>query len=167
MTPELARPVVIERIGPLGLEVEVVATAAECDALAARLHLPAVLGLTCRFRLSRCPPHRIMADGSLIARVIQTCVVSLEDFESTVAETFSVCFVPEGSETEELSPDEPDEIPYHGASIDLGEAAAEQLALALDPYPRKPECNPDAVLPEGIDRPGSHPFGALVRMHRH
>ncbi|MGH7154286.1 MAG: DUF177 domain-containing protein [Acetobacteraceae bacterium] len=163
MTPELARPVMIERIGPLGLEVEVVATAGECTTLAARLHLPAVIGLTCRFRLSRCPRHMIMADGSLIARVMQTCVVSLEDFESTVAETFTVCFVPEGSETEELSPDEPDEIGYSGPCIDLGDVAAEQLALVLDPYPRKP----DAVLPEGGDSPESHPFAALARMRRH
>ncbi len=34
--------------------------------------------------------------------------------------------------------------PFVDGTLDLGEAAAEQLALALDPYPRAP----DAVLPD-------------------
>ena len=42
-------------------------------------------------------------------------------------------------------------------TIDLGEAAAEQLALALDPYPRAP----GAVL-EMEEEPEAAPFAALA-----
>ncbi len=41
--------------------------------------------------------------------------------------------------------------------IDLGEALAEQLALALDPYPRKP----GAKLPSEASDDGANPFSAL------
>jgi uncharacterized metal-binding protein YceD (DUF177 family) len=86
----------------------------------------------------------VVATGRLEASVVQTCVVSLEDFESPVAEDFVVHFVPEGTESDDPDPESVDEIPYGGDTIDLGEAAAEQLALSLDPYPRRP----DATLPE-------------------
>jgi len=67
--------------------------------------------------------------------------------------------VPDGTQEEEGDPESDDEIPYLGASIDLGEATVEQLALTLDPYPRKP----DAVLPEE-ELPDAvvHPFAALA-----
>ncbi len=83
------------------------------------------------------------ARGHLQARVLQTCVVSLDEFEAAVDEIFSLRFVPEGTETDDPDPESEDEMPYSGDVLDLGEAAAEQLALALDPYPRKP----DAELP--------------------
>ena len=46
--------------------------------------------------------------------------------------------------------------------LDLGEAAAEQLALALDPYPRAP----DAVLPDIPDEPEVLPFATLASLRR-
>ena len=76
--------------------------------------------------------------------VVRTCVVSLDDFETTLEEDFRVRFVPAGTETDNPDPEAEDEIPFAGTVIDLGEAAAEQLALSLDPYPRKP----GAELPE-------------------
>ena len=45
--------------------------------------------------------------------------------------------------------------------LDLGEAAAEQLALSLDPYPRAP----GAELPEVATEAEANPFAALRRMH--
>jgi hypothetical protein len=46
--------------------------------------------------------------------------------------------------------------------LDLGEAAAEQLALALDPYPRKP----DARLLGAAEDPPGFPFAALAPLAR-
>jgi uncharacterized metal-binding protein YceD (DUF177 family) len=74
----------------------------------------------------------------LRARVVRTCVVTLEDFETLTEERFRVRFVPVGRESDDDDPESDDEIPYTAGMVDLGEAAAEQLALALDPYPRKP-----------------------------
>jgi uncharacterized metal-binding protein YceD (DUF177 family) len=106
--------------------------------VARRLGVPAVAALTCRFRLTRIS-GAIVAEGRLDAMVTHVCVASLDEFEAPVTEEFRVRFVPAGRESEELDVDADDEIPYSGGMIDLGEAAVEQLALALDPYPRKPD----------------------------
>ncbi len=162
MSPEFSRPVAVERITPRGLEVTVTATSEECAALAARLRLPAVHALACRFRLRPGPAGAIEAQGSLRARVAQTCIVSLDDFTAEVAEDFTVRFVPAGTEADEPDLDSPDEIPFEGTGIDLGEAASEQLALALDPYPRKPGAE---TAPEAGEAPAT-PFARLAALRR-
>ena len=160
MTPELHRPVALDRIGPKGQEIVVEANLAECAALAERMGLPAIGSLTCRFHLTR-DDETVLAHGHLVARVVQTCVISLEDFEATVEERFRVRFVPSGTEAEDDDPDSDDEIPYEGTQIDLGEAAAEQLGLALDPYPRMP----GAELPDTEDDASLSPFTALSALN--
>ena len=162
MTPELHRPVAVDRVGPASLDVTVEATADELAALARRMSLPAMLSLTCEFHLHRDAAHRLVGHGHLLVEVMQTCVVSLEDFPATVEERFAVVFVPTGEETENDDPAAPDEIGYENGVIDLGEAAAEQLALALDPYPRAP----DAELPDGVNDPEEHQFAALAALKR-
>jgi len=160
MKAELHRPMPVDRIAPAGLEYLVEATEEECAALAERMQVPSVLALTCRFHLRREGEAVIAADGHLQARVVQTCIVSVEDFETSVDERFRVRFVPAGEEAEEVDPEADDEIPYEGRSLDLGEAAAEQLGLALDPYPRMP----DAELPEIEGEPEPHPFSRLAAL---
>ena len=159
---EMERPVAIDRIGTTGLEVMVEAKPEELAAIATRLLLPAVGRLRCAMRLKRLEESIIEASGSLEAEVTQTCVVSLEEFEQTVTESFVVHFVPEGTESDDDDPDLPDEIPYPASAIDLGEAAIQQLALALDPYPRKPG------LPEPEEEVSEtpHPFAALAALRR-
>lgn len=138
MRPEMRRPLAVAQVRPGGTEVEVRANAAECVALAGRMAIPAVLELSCRFRLSPMPGGVVAAEGHLVARVVQTCVVTAEDFEAVTEERFRLRFVVAGQETNDDDPDSDDEIAYTGGTIDLGEATAEQLALALDLYPRKP-----------------------------
>ena len=156
MTPELSRPVAVDRLPP-SLVVE--ATAPECLQLAQRLQVPEVRSLWCRFTLRR-QGAVVTADGVLEADVVQSCVVSLEPVEQHVADRFTVRFVPSGRETDDEDPEAPDEIPYTGATIDLGEAAAEQLALSLDPYPRDPAAELDAA---ALD-PEPAPLGALAML---
>lgn len=167
--PEFHRPVAVDRIGPAGREIEVVADAAECAALTTRMAIPAVLALRCRFRLTPEPGGVVVAEGELHARLRRECVVSLELFETALDERFRLRFVPAGAAVDEDEDDEApldvesdDEVPYPGGSIDLGEAAAEQLALAMDPYPRKP----DASLPEEAAEPAESPFAALARLRK-
>lgn len=119
-------------------EVRVEANAGECAALARRFGLQAVARLACRFRLAPGPKGSVRAEGELDAVVSQVCVVSGEVFEARVRERFAVRFVPAGTENPEPDLEDEDEIPCEGDTMDLGEAAAEQLALALDPYPRAP-----------------------------
>jgi uncharacterized metal-binding protein YceD (DUF177 family) len=162
MDPELHRPVTVARIGPAGLEMTVKATEAECTALAHRMKLPAVLSLLCEFRLERDSTGSLFADGHLLARVVQVCVVSLDEFANTIEDRFVVRCVEQGHESDETDPEAVDEIVYTDGILDLGEAAAEQLALALDPYPRAP----GVEMPEVSDEPAAHPFAALTGLRR-
>jgi uncharacterized metal-binding protein YceD (DUF177 family) len=161
MTPELHRLVPADRIGAASFEVTVEANEAECIALALRMRLPAIAMLRCDFRLARQTAECIVAEGHLRARIVQTCVISLEDFAAEVEERFRVRFVPAGRESDDLDPEADDEVGCTDGMLDLGEAAAEQLALALDPYPRAP----GAELPEIEAAPIDQPFAALRRRH--
>jgi uncharacterized metal-binding protein YceD (DUF177 family) len=157
--PEFSRPLALDRVGAAMFEIEVTAAAEECAALAVRLGIPDVHALSCRFRLRRGDAGRIAAEAELRARLVRECVVTLDPFETTQDEAFRVVFVPAGTETDDEDPESDDEIPYTGAAIDLGEAAAEQLALSLDPYPHKP----GASLPPEAQEPLDSPFAALAR----
>ena len=158
MTPELHRPVALDRIGPQGMAVEVEAKPDELPAIAARLRVLEVSSLHCAFKLRRVGASTVEAQGLLRAGVTETCVVSLDPFSHDVQEEFAVHFVPPGTEDDDPDPEAIDQIPYAGGAADLGEAAVEQLALALDPFPRKP----GAALPaEAADQPPS-PFAALI-----
>lgn len=145
--PEMSRPFPIARIGD-GARFTVEATQAECRALSIRMGLAEIYALTCRFDLRRGESHAIEADGLLHARIRQTCVVSLEPFDATIVENFTLRFVPEGRLSETLDIESDDEIAYEGNILELGEAASEQLALVIDPFPRMP----------GAELPGDAPL---------
>jgi uncharacterized metal-binding protein YceD (DUF177 family) len=140
--------------------------------VARRLLIPAVSRLSCRFRLAPQAGGVVLAEGALTARVTRECVVTLDAFETDLAEEFRVRFVPEDqfdAEDESIDLEADDEIPYAGIHLDLGEAAVEQLALALDPYPRKPGADlpgelsgePPGEAPTAEAKPS--PFAALAR----
>jgi len=158
MTPELHRPLALDRVGAHVLVVDVDAGPDELAAVAARLRVLALGSLHCAFKLRRIGAGIIEAQGVLRAQVTETCVVTLDPFSHEVRETFTVHFVPAGTENDDPDPEAVDQIPYPGSAADLGEAAVEQLALALDPYPRKP----GASLPEELSVDGSSPFAGLL-----
>lgn len=163
MTPELYRPVATETIGPEGLSVLVETNEAERAALAKRFGLPAIRALRCRFDLRGLSGGTFVAGGHLEASLVQVCVVSLEEFDATLAERFVVHFVPEGCLSDDPDPESADEIAYERGVIDLGEATAEQLALALDPYPRR-----HGAAVAGQEETGpANPFAALAALRRH
>jgi uncharacterized metal-binding protein YceD (DUF177 family) len=157
------------RLSGIGQEVErrIEANAAECAALAALFNLPAIAALSGDFVLRHEQRGVIAARLLLRAKVTQICVISLDPFDAVVTEEADLRFVPAASipEAAELVLDPealegPDEIPYAGETIDLGAVLAEQLALALDPYPKKP----GATLPAEAAAEADNPFAALKRM---
>jgi hypothetical protein len=146
---ELSHPLAADRIGRSGSTVTVEASEAERVAVAARLLIPGVRLLQCRWQLRLGENGLIVAEGALQAQVTQTCVVTLEPFDSTLIESFTVHFVLEGRLSTSDDPEEPDELAYDGMTLELGEATVEQLALALDPYPRSPAAELPAIPNDG------------------
>lgn len=148
--PEFTRPISLRQI--VGHPVELEASDAERLALAKRFAITSVDRLSAQVSLDR-KGDRIDAQGTLVADIVQACVVSGEDFPVHIEEDIGVRFVPEGSihpalqedgEIEiELDHSDLDEIEYAGETFDLGEAVAQSLALAIDPYAEGP--NADAA----------------------
>ncbi len=142
--PEFSRPLAVERIGATGTEVAIEADAEERAALARRFGIEAIHALSARFVATPWRRAGVELRGDIAAEVEQLSVVSLEPFRSEVAETVVRYFQAETApghnpavlNVQSLEDDEPDVI--SGGAIDLGEIAAESLALALDPYPRRP-----------------------------
>ncbi len=157
------------RFSGIGEAVErrIEADAAECAALASLFNLPAIASLTGDFMLRHEQRGVIAARLRLRAALTQVCVITLEPFDAMVTEEAALRFVPAASilEAAELILDPntlegPDEIPYVGETIDLGAVLAEQLALALDPYPRRP----GAALPAQAAGEAASPLAALRRL---
>lgn len=165
MTPEFPRPVSLARIPEAGREERLEANAAECAALARRFGIPAVNRLRAVLRLRPEPGGAVRVEGRMEAEVVQDCVVTLEPVVQPVAEAVALRILPEGADFSD-DPEGPDEVAAEGDAVDLGEALAEQLALALDPYPRAP----GAALPgegeAGAEAPTSGPFAALAALRR-
>ena len=140
MTPEFSRPERVDQIHERERVVEIAATPDERAALAARFDLVAVDRLEAWFALRR-EAAGIVARGRVTAAVTQACSVTDEPIATQVDEEAELLFVPEaqalGDELE-LSAEALDTVTYGGDRIDLGEAAAETMALALDPFPRSP-----------------------------
>lgn len=145
--PEFSRPVDVSALTEHGLDLIVEASAAERAALCRRFDLADLRSLTGKVHIApgRAPSGAatIRITGSLTADLAQTCVVTLEPFDVQLTEDFSLTFARAGEEASkdvDLSPLD-DEVPepLEGDEIDVGEVVAEHLALALDPWPRRPD----------------------------
>lgn len=167
LTPELSRPVKLDTLGELPRALRIEADETERAALAARFRIVAIGRLEAEAMLTRIGDAVEMA-GRIVADVVQSCVASGEDVPQAIDEPFTLRFVPqmtgEGSADEEIELDEGelDEIPYTGGAIDAGEAVAQTLALALDPYPRAPDAE-KALKAAGVkSEEEAKPAGALA-----
>ncbi|MBS0255888.1 MAG: DUF177 domain-containing protein [Proteobacteria bacterium] len=164
--PEFSRPV--DRRGLPATAVIITATPAECAALAARFDLVAVKALSAEIELVA-KGAEIAASGTLRASVIQSCAISGEDLAQEIAEPVTLRFVPEGAgpppgEDVELSAEDCDEIPYAGTQFDLGEALAQTLGLAIDPFATGPGAERARAAAGLLDPEASGPFAALARL---
>lgn len=148
---------------------EIKADDAERDAIAQRLGLLGLDHFEAAVTLSK-DGQKIGAKGHVRAKVTQACVATGDPVGSTVDEPVTLLFIPEpdvdADEEIELGEDEMDVIFHDGATIALGDALADTLALALNPYPRSPEA--EAHLKEAgvLSEEEAGPFGALADLKR-
>lgn len=168
-TPEFSRPRRLDTLGgqPIALAIE--ADEAERAALAERFGLLSIERLSADLTLVR-DGEIVTVTGRVVARVDQACIATGDPVPASIDEPLLILFLPEsmmaesGVEEIELAGPDCDMIGYSGGAIDVGEAVAETMALALDPFPRSADAETtlrDAgVLSEDDAKPAS-PFAAL------
>jgi uncharacterized metal-binding protein YceD (DUF177 family) len=164
--PEFSRPVRVDTIGGEPRQMTIAADEAEREALARRFGLVALDRLSAALTLSR-RGDEVALHGTLAAAAAQACIASGAPVAAAIEVPFEILFRPHpeaaGADDEiELSESEMDVVFYDGAEIDVGEAAAETLALSLDPYPRAQGAEA-ALKAAGVSSEAeAGPFGALA-----
>lgn len=123
-----------------------------CAALSRRLGVEDIERLEATLNISRETAGRIFVQGSLKARVIQKCVVTLDPVEDWIEEEFDAWFADKeqavsfteakknretrkGHVEVEISSEEDDPEPLYDGKIEAGELVTQYLALAINPYP--------------------------------
>ncbi|MBX7483498.1 YceD family protein [Qipengyuania qiaonensis] len=139
---ELSRPVKPRVLPAEPIVVE--ASEAERAALAERFGITSIPALKATIAFGT-RDDAVLANGTLTATIEQPCAVTREDLTYDVEEPLALRFIPAGSlpdhapdEEIELDSEDLDEIEYEGDTFDLGEAIAQTLALAIDPYREGP-----------------------------
>jgi uncharacterized metal-binding protein YceD (DUF177 family) len=170
-TPEFSRVERLDAIGSDPRDVSISAKEAERAALAERFGLLAIERLEGRFTV-RQEAAGVAVRGRVSATVTQACSVTGDRVPAQVDESVELRFVhPAGTratasdeEEIELAGEEIDTVEIEGGGIDLGETAAETMALALDPFPRSPRAaevlREAGVISEEEAKP-ANPFAAL------
>ena len=162
---EFHRPERIDVIGEGERRVSIAADQAECTALAARFDLVAIASLDAELTVRR-EAAGIRVTGRVAASVVQACSITDDPIPVAIEETVALMFVDHRDATDEIELDAEalDTVDIEGAAIDLGEVAAETMALALDPFPRGPNAaaalRDAGVLSEEEAKPAG-PFAGL------
>ncbi len=168
--PELSRPYTVERLPAGGTDFAIQASAEERQALLRRFDLVALEELEAGGRVQPVPGRGLIeVEGRLRAALSQRCVVTLEPVPAQVEAEFRRIFSLDQDRASEVEvdpeADEPE--PLESGVIDVGELVAEELAVALDPYPRAPGA--DAALAEVAPpngEPVATPFASLALLRR-
>ena len=168
---ELSREIELDDLARGEVELEVRARPAERAALATRFALVSLERLGARVRARRLSGGVYGLRGRLSADVTQSCVITLAPFAASIDEGFSLTWssgsgwVDEGETLVEVEGMRP--TAWDGTAIDVGEAVAQQLALALDPYPRAPDAKTtEPAEDEAPEEEGRRPFAALAELRR-
>ena len=164
--PEFSRPVDLRQLHDKPVAIE--ASEEERAALARRFALVRIDRLEAEVRLEA-DGEAVNATGRLRAAIVQSCAISGEDLPVAIDEPLALRFVPEqpvAEEEIELDESALDEIPFSGTAFDVGEAVAQSLALAIDPYAVGP--NAERVRKEAglLDEAAAGPFAALAALKK-
>jgi uncharacterized metal-binding protein YceD (DUF177 family) len=163
---EFSRMIDLRGIGNGPLQIE--ASEAECAALAGRFALVAVKRLSASVIIVP-DGEKVAVEGRLTAEIVQSCAVSGEDLSVAIDEPVQLRFVPAAAaagpdEEIELDAEDLDEITYSGSAFDLGEALAQGLALAIDPFAIGPEAERVRKSAGLVGEEALGPFAALAAL---
>lgn len=164
--PEFSRPIALARLGATPLHEQIEASADERQRLARRFELISLDRLTATVTLRRREAETILLEAEFSAEFVQECVVTLEPVAGAVRQSFALVYGPSREEATELDLGLEDNVfePLNGDSIDIGEAVAQELSLALPEFPRHPDAPDTESLDTAANETADTPFAALARL---
>jgi uncharacterized metal-binding protein YceD (DUF177 family) len=167
--PEYSHAIPMSEIGGKPVDYQLHADADQRAALAERFDLLSLDRLVATVQLHR-DGEDYQVKGRLEAEVVQACVVTDAPVSAHIIEDFTVRFIAErdfSPDSEiELSESDGDTQFHDGRMIDLGEAVAQTLGLAINPFPRSPEAGV-ALKAAGVLGEGeAGPFAALAALRK-
>lgn len=170
----LSHPVTVSTLPTGGYAVSIDASKAERAALAETHALADVESFVAELDFKRWRKDGVRIRGTIKARIVQECVVTLEPVVSDLEASVDAVFLPEGSKLtrpldEEgamiVDPDGPDSPEtFEGGVIDAGAVAEEFFELEIDPYPRAPGVEFDENQTSDGDDAGDNPFARLASL---
>ena len=170
---EFSRLLELRELDEGAVKRAITADAAERTALASRFDLLELKYLRARLDATRVPDSPLVhITGSLHAEAVQCCVVTLEPLAACIDEKIDALYGPEDADTEIVDTQVEEATlsePFDGENIDVGELVAQQLALALNPYPRKSDADTTVYTSDclsGADSAESGPFSELVKWRK-
>ncbi len=162
--PEFSRLVDVRQCQGQQLVLE--ANPQECADLARRIGLVRLDSLVAHAAIVR-EGQKVTAQANIIAAAVQSCAISGEDLPVNLDLQECLVFVPFADlpvteEELEIDSAETDEIGYEGTRFDLGEAIAQSLALAIDPYATGPMAEVVRKQSGLLGEAPANPFAALL-----
>ena len=168
---ELSRPFDVIRMAPEGASETISASVEECTAIATRFGVEAVHSVAATVHIQPWKRGGFRARGEATASITQTCVVTLDPFDSVVHAPLDQIFIAGNSrlaadDVEVVVSHDEDDIGFvDDGAIELGELAVEALCLELDPYPRKDGAELPVSSTETLtDEPKANPFAVLKQL---
>lgn len=173
VVPEFSRPILVDSLSVVERSHEIEASEEERQALAERFGILSIESLTASVRLRMLPGGDLVrVRGAFKASLHQACVVTLEPVPEEVEDDFELIYGSESADDDseivvDLEAGDPPE-PIIGNAIDIGEAVAEHLALALEPFPRASGAEFTEIFeveePEPEEKP--NPFAVLSALKK-
>ncbi|HEY4343171.1 MAG TPA: DUF177 domain-containing protein [Parvibaculum sp.] len=179
MKPEFSIELAVADVSQNGTTIPFEANEQQRAALAERFELLELRSFKGKVAVKPWRRHGLSLEGSFQAEVVQACIATLEPLEAKLSESFHLHYLPAAmiqhdaaaaAEREiivDVQSEDPPE-PIENDMIDIGEAMSEQLAVAIDPYPKKPGAHfePPLEEPETAAEKPANPFAALEKLKK-
>ena len=137
---EFSHVIKLSEVGNHSRSIQLAADADARSGLITRFDLAALDSLEAEISLKP-EAAGVVATGRFSATLAQYCIASNDPVPAILNEPILIRFIPEpivGGEIE-LEADDCETMFHDGQIVDLGEAVAQSLGLALNPYPRSAE----------------------------
>jgi uncharacterized metal-binding protein YceD (DUF177 family) len=162
---EFSRPVDALRLPQAGGAYDIAASAEERAALAKRFELLTLDRLEAQVQLTPVAAGFYRLSAKLVAELTQACVVTLEPVPSRIEEAFSLLYGAVDEQTDILLDSDSETLePIEGGMVDIGEAVAQQLSLALDSFPHAADAPAQTGPVTSGEKRLDSPFAVLAKL---